>query len=278
MFVSDRDVVFGQVGGFAPGVATAGDDRLESAAHGPLSRGPDAPGLVDVNPQGALLSNDGEHGLPGRYVFEAFLGDFLGLGIGGGLGEEGVDFSQLAIPVSDLVFKRRARILSRRLRGRVEGETGPLDVQGDGFLNRKVFDGPSVELNEAAEAGDGPSAGDDMSVGVAVGAGYGDEFAVWVNGDPGADIGRIFADFGGVAGGSKGIDFEQSQHGGGSNQSGEDSLAFQFNDGVGLVGEAGSDFFDATVANEDGGVGQDGTRGREDPAVLQEEAGCLGRQ
>ena len=105
VFVGHRDAVLGQIGRLAPGIPTAGDDRLEATPHRPFGCGSDSPGFVDVDPQGAFLPDDGQHGLPGRHGLEAFLGDFLGLGIGGGLGEEGVDFTQLAVPVSDLVFE-----------------------------------------------------------------------------------------------------------------------------------------------------------------------------
>ena len=175
-----------------------------------------------------------------------------------------------------MVFEGRTGFLAGGARAGIEAEPGPTEVEGDCLFDGEILDGPAVELDEAAVAGDGPSAGDDMSVGVAVGAGHGDEFTVRIDGDPGADIGGILADFGGVAGGSEGVDFQQSQHGGGSDQSGEYPLTTEFYDGVGLVGEAGSHFFDATVADEDRRIGQDRTRGGEDPTVLQEEAGRLG--
>ena len=151
-------------------------------------------------------------------------------------------------------------------------------MQGDGFLDGQVFDGPAVELDEAAETGDRASGGDNMGMGVAVGSGHGDEFAVGVDGDPRADIGRIFPDFRGVAGGPECVDFQQTQDGGGSDQSGEDALTAELHDGVGLVGESGPDFLDASIADEHRGVGQHRTRCREDPAVLQQDGGGLGRQ
>ena len=151
-------------------------------------------------------------------------------------------------------------------------------MQGDGLFDGQVFDGPAVELDEAAVTGDSPSGGDDLGMGVAVGSGHGDEFAVGVDGDPRADIGRIFPDFRGVAGGPECVDFQQTQDGGGGNQSGKDPLAAEFHDGVGLVGQSGTDFLDASISDQYRGVGEDRPRCGEDPPVLQQDGGGLGRQ
>ena len=278
MFVGHGNVVFGEVPGFAPGIPAAGDHRLEAAAHGPFGRGSDGPRFIGVDPQRALLADHGQHGLPGRDDPEPVTGGLLGLRVGGRFGEEGVDLPQFPVAISDLIFEGRAALLAGGTGRRIQSETGPVEVEGDLLLDGEILDGPAVELDQTAESGDGAPGGDHVRVGIAVGPRHRDQFAVRVDGDPGADIGRVVAHLGGVAGGPQGVDLEQAQHRGRGDQTGKDPLAFQFDDSVGGVGEAGADLFDAAIADEDRGVGLDRAGSGEDPSLFQQQRCGLGCQ